>query len=140
MIRLAVLIAALFVALPVAAAPINLQCTIADKEGAAEYGRLAVEVDPDTRTVRIAAEKTPGARWEYRNVVGPRLVQIPQGADVSEDCPSRQPVNQFVEVTPRLVQMGWRSPDGKLRQLSTFNRSALSDPAMPCVWRRVIPF
>lgn len=141
MIRLAVVLATLLMALPAAAQPIKLQCTIGDKEGAEEFGQLAVEVGRDAQTVKIEAEKAPGARWEYRDGrVGPRLVQIPQGEDVSEDCPSRKPVRQFVEITPRLVKLGWRTPEGKLGQLSTFNRAPLSHPTTPCIWHRVIRF
>jgi hypothetical protein len=142
MVRLAAPLAALLVVLPVEAKPVNLRCTFKNAEGAAYYGRLAVVVDLETLTVTIEApEKQPGFRWEYRNgQIAPFLVQAPPGVAIPKYLPTTTPVLQFVEITPQSVRMGWRTWEGDLAKLSSFNLSALRRHPVPCIWHTATEF
>ena len=141
-LQVAALLAALLVALPVAARPMNLRCTFKDKEAAAHYGRLYVVVDLDALSVKIEApERLRGFRWEYRNgQVAPLLVQAPPGMVVRKYLPATTPALQFVEITTQFVRMGWRTWEGELAQLSSFNRSALGRHPAPCIWHTATEF
>jgi hypothetical protein len=135
-------LAALLVALPVEARPVDLRCTIKDKKEAAYYGALAVKVDVDALSVQIEApEKLHGYRWEYHNgQVAPPLVQAPPGTVIRKYLPATTPVLQFVEVTPQFVRMGWRTSEGELAKLSSFNRSAFGRHPAPCIWHTATEF
>lgn len=134
-------LALLLVAMPAAAQPISLKCTIQGQRAAA-FGRLAVEVDLDALSVKIEApEKWRGIRWEYRNgQVAPILTQAPPEMMRDKHQPMTTPVVQFVRITPQSVVIGWRTPEGELGQQSSFNRSALDRPAAPCVWHTTFEF
>ena len=141
-LRVIALFAALLVGLPVEARPVNLRCTMKDKKQAAYFGPLAVEVDLDALSVQIEApEKLRGYRWEYRNgQVAPPLVRAPPGTVIHKYLPATTPVLQFVEVIPHFVRMGWRTQEGELAKLSSFNLSALGRPAEACIWHTATVF
>jgi hypothetical protein len=141
-LQVAAPLAALLVALPVEARPVDLRCTIKDKKEAAYYGPLAVKVDLDALSVQIEApEKLRGYRWEYRNgQVAPPLVQAPPGTVMPKYLPATTPVLQFVEIGPHFVIMGWRTWEGELAKLSSFNRSALDHHPAPCIWHTATMF
>jgi hypothetical protein len=136
-LQVAAPLAALLVALPVEARPVDLRCTIRDKKEAAYYGALAVKVDLDALSVQIEApEKLRGYRWEYHNgQVAPPLVQAPPGTVIRKYLPATTPVLQFVNIAPQWITVGWRGSDGQLGQVSSFNRSALRKPGAACRWR-----
>jgi hypothetical protein len=141
-LQIAALLAALLVALPAEAKPMNLRCTFKDKEAATYFGRLYVVVDLDALSVQIEApERFHGFRWEYRNgQVAPLLVQAPPGMVIRKYLPATTPALQFVEITPHFVRMGWRTWEGELAQLSSFNRSALARHSVPCIWHTATEF
>src|ERR1700680_4502311 len=95
--QVAALLAALLVALPVAARPMNLRCTFKDKEAASHFGRLSVVVDLDALSVEIEApERFRGFRWAYRNgQVAPLLAQAPSGMVIRKYLPATTPALQF---------------------------------------------
>lgn len=141
-LRVAALFATMLVGPPVEAKPVNLRCTMKDKREATYYGPLAVEVDLDTLSVKIEAPKNRhGYRWEYHNgQVAPPLVQAPPGMVIPKYLPATTPVLQFVEITPHFVRMGWRTWEGALAKLSSFNRSALGRRPVPCIWHTATEF
>lgn len=140
--QVAALLAALLVALPVEAKPVDLRCTFKDKEAATHFGRLYVVVDLDALSVQIEApEKFRGFRWAYHNRrVAPLLVQAPPGMVIHKYLPATTPALQFVEIIAQFVRMGWRTWEGELAQLSSFNRSALGRHPAPCIWHTATEF
>ena len=133
--KLAPAVALLLLAVPVAAKPISLKCTLKGQPTGG-YGRLLVVIDLESLSVKIEAPQgLPGIRWENRDgQVAPILTQAPPEMMRDKHPPMTRPVMQFVQITPQWVMIGWRAEDGELGQVSSFNRSALDRPAAPCVW------
>jgi hypothetical protein len=131
---------AVLLALPAAAEPITLSCKIKGSR-ASLYGRLLVVVNLAERSVQIEApEIMPGVQWRYSNGrVAPVLAQGPSWM-MKTITPSTVPVAQFVNVAPQWVTLGWRDSDGRLGQVSTFNRSALGKPGAACLWHSFFDF
>src|SRR5450631_2582299 len=131
---------AIFLALPAAAEPISLSCKVKGSR-ASLYGRLLVVFDLAERSVQIEApEKMPGFQWRYSDgKVAPVLAQGPAWM-MRKITPSTVPVAQFVNVAPQWVTLGWRDSDGRLGQVSTFNRSALGKPGAACLWHSFFDF
>jgi hypothetical protein len=118
-------------AAPAGAIPLRLSCVPVDKDRAAMFGRLAVEVDLEARTVAIEAEKYSGYLWVYRD--GATASTIARTPPEGELTPPRR---QFVIVTPSLVMFGWREiDDGEITQLTSFDRAAILRRGAPCHWR-----
>jgi len=131
---------AVFLVLPAAAEPITLSCKVKGSR-ASLYGRLLVVVDLAERSVQIEAPETmPGVQWRYSDgKVAPILAEGPTWM-MRKITPSTVPVAQFVNVAPQWVTLGWRNSDGRLGQVSTFNRSALGKSGVACLWHSFFDF
>ncbi len=128
--RVLLLTAAFSVTLPnTSTQPITITC-IADPEHAAVWGLMSVTVDEVARHVRIEADRTsPGARVDYWDGA---IGSIYTGK--MYDWMGDGPVEQFVRVRPKTIEVGWHDLNGELQHYASFARAALHDSRIKCRW------
>jgi hypothetical protein len=136
MIRAVLALAALASAATANAQPIKLKCRILGRMEKI-HGLLSVTVDPEARRVEVTAERVPDVQWMYQDgVLAP--IQI-IGPDYSPWA--SMPLPQFVRIDARMVSFGYRNDDDPSGgAVSSFNRSALDAPAVPCLWHSMREF